>query len=80
MQVIILPADGFVSVALRSGVGCGKPEAKWRNGLSEARGRSDAANARRKRTPPALNSLPSATSVGRGLTPEAFAFRVMISF
>ena len=60
-QLLCPPRESF-SLALRSGIGGGKRQAERRNGLSEARSRSDAANARRKRDATAVLSLPSATS------------------
>jgi len=83
-QLLCPPGKSF-SFALRSGIGGGKPEAEWRNGLSEAAqperrcqcqteaGR-DCGPFPSVRDERALQGC--VTCVGRGLAPQAFAFRM----
>jgi hypothetical protein len=83
-QLLCPPRESF-SLALRSGIGCGKRQAEWRNGLSEAaqpeRRCQCQTEAGRDCGPfPSVRDeralQPFATRVGRGLAPEAFAFRI----
>jgi len=83
-QLLCPPGKSF-SFALRSGIGGGKPEAEWRNGLSGAaqpeRPCQCQTQAGRDCGPfPSVRDeralQPFATRVGRGLAPEAFAFRI----